>query len=104
MSTVVSMIILMEIDINDRESVFCSCGYHCYYFQMFFENLDLICNSTFLKVPRMDKRVIAVAKLGFKRCIVAKTTEKSIMALNLEMEILGCKNLKEVINAVFVRV
>ncbi|KAG6479135.1 DNA repair protein RadA-like isoform X1 [Zingiber officinale] len=55
-------------------------------------------------VPRMDKRVIAVAKLGFKRCIVAKTTEKSIMALNLEMEILGCKNLKEVINAVFVRV
>ncbi|URE21400.1 Lon protease (S16) C-terminal proteolytic domain [Musa troglodytarum] len=51
-------------------------------------------------VPRMDKRVIAVAKLGFKRCIVPKTVERTLMSLDLEITILGCKNLKEVINTV----
>ncbi|XP_064972911.1 uncharacterized protein LOC135617003 isoform X2 [Musa acuminata AAA Group] len=52
-------------------------------------------------VPRMDKRVIAVAKLGFKRCIIPKAAERTLTSLNLEITILGCKNLKEVINTVF---
>ncbi|MCL7027120.1 hypothetical protein MKW94_027332 [Papaver nudicaule] len=54
-------------------------------------------------VSRMEKRVNAVSKLGYRRCIVPKSAEKSLASLDLggEMEILGCKNLKEVINAVF---
>ncbi|WOL09300.1 hypothetical protein Cni_G18053 [Canna indica] len=52
-------------------------------------------------VPRMDKRVIAVAKLGFKKCIIPKSAEKSLSLHDLDLEILGCRNLKEVINAVF---
>lgn len=49
----------------------------------------------------MDKRVLAAAKLGFKRCIVPKAAEKSLKALNLEMAIVSCKNLNEVIKTVF---
>lgn len=49
----------------------------------------------------MDKRVIAVAKLGFKRCVIPKAAERTMTSLNLEITILGCKNLKEVINTVF---
>ncbi|XP_072998824.1 uncharacterized protein [Typha latifolia] len=52
-------------------------------------------------VPRMDKRVIAVSKLGYKKCVVPRTAEKLLVALNLDIAILGCKNLKEVINTVF---
>ncbi|XP_065016658.1 uncharacterized protein LOC103991350 isoform X2 [Musa acuminata AAA Group] len=52
-------------------------------------------------VPRMDKRVIAVAKLGFKRCVIPKAAERTLTSLNLDITILGCKNLKEVINTVF---
>ncbi|KAK9101175.1 hypothetical protein Scep_024605 [Stephania cephalantha] len=52
-------------------------------------------------VPRMDKRVTAVAKLGYKKCIVPKSAEKSLATLQLGLEILGCKNLREVINSVF---
>ncbi|KAK9131073.1 hypothetical protein Sjap_011560 [Stephania japonica] len=52
-------------------------------------------------VPRMDKRVTAVAKLGYKKCIVPKSAEESLASLQLELEILGCKNLREVINSVF---
>ncbi|KAJ4952768.1 hypothetical protein NE237_029600 [Protea cynaroides] len=53
-------------------------------------------------VPRMEKRVHAVAKLGYKRCVVPKSTEKLLAALELEgLMILGCSNLKEVINTVF---
>ncbi|KAI3911609.1 hypothetical protein MKW92_052488 [Papaver armeniacum] len=54
-------------------------------------------------VSRMEKRVNAVSKLGYRRCIVPKSAEKSLASLDLggEMEILGCKNLKEVIKAVF---
>lgn len=54
-----------------------------------------------LKVPRMDKRVVAIAKLGYKKCIVPKTAEKSLASLNLDIRVLGCRNLKEVINTVF---
>ncbi|KAJ6715270.1 DNA REPAIR PROTEIN RADA [Salix viminalis] len=50
-------------------------------------------------VPRMEKRVLTVAKLGYKMCVVPKSAEKSIANLGFEgMEIVGCKNLKEVIN------
>ena len=57
---------------------------------------------TTLQVPRMEKRVLTVAKLGYKMCVVPKSAEKSIANLGFEgMEIVGCKNLKEVINTVF---
>ncbi|XP_052183049.1 uncharacterized protein LOC127795430 isoform X2 [Diospyros lotus] len=53
-------------------------------------------------VPRMEKRVNTVAKLGYKTCIVPKASEKSLAALDIQgTTILGCKNLKEMINAVF---
>ncbi|KAG2331719.1 hypothetical protein Bca52824_002899 [Brassica carinata] len=56
-------------------------------------------NST---VPRMEKRVSTVAKLGFTKCVVPKSVEKSLKSLGLkEIEIIGCKNLKELINSVF---
>ncbi|KAH0933355.1 hypothetical protein HID58_010472 [Brassica napus] len=53
-------------------------------------------------VPRMEKRVSTVAKLGFTKCVVPKSVEKSLKSLGLkEIEIIGCKNLKELINSVF---
>uniref|UniRef100_A0A1J3K4B2 DNA repair protein RadA-like protein n=1 Tax=Noccaea caerulescens TaxID=107243 RepID=A0A1J3K4B2_NOCCA len=53
-------------------------------------------------VPRMEKRVSTVAKLGFTKCVVPKSVEKSLKALDLkDVEIIGCKNLKDLINAVF---
>ncbi|KAK3219912.1 hypothetical protein Dsin_013882 [Dipteronia sinensis] len=53
-------------------------------------------------VSGMDKRVGTVAKLGYEKCIVPKSAEKSLAALCFEdMKIIGCKNLKEVINSVF---
>ncbi|KAL1213813.1 hypothetical protein V5N11_009990 [Cardamine amara subsp. amara] len=53
-------------------------------------------------VPRMEKRVSTVAKLGFNKCVVPKSVESSLKALDLkDIEIIGCKNLKELINAMF---
>ncbi|KAF8083534.1 hypothetical protein N665_0767s0009 [Sinapis alba] len=53
-------------------------------------------------VPRMEKRVSTVAKLGFTKCVVPKSVETSLKSLGLkEIEIIGCKNLKELINSVF---
>ncbi|KAI3952731.1 hypothetical protein MKW92_021152 [Papaver armeniacum] len=53
-------------------------------------------------VSRMEKRVNAVSKLGYRKCIVPKSAEKSLVSLDLGgMKVLGCKNLKEVINTVF---
>ncbi|KAL0010272.1 hypothetical protein SO802_005380 [Lithocarpus litseifolius] len=53
-------------------------------------------------VPRMEKRLNTVAKLGYKMCIVPKSAEKSLGSHGFEgMEIIGCRNLKEVINTVF---
>ncbi|CAL5051098.1 unnamed protein product [Urochloa decumbens] len=52
-------------------------------------------------VPRMDKRVMTVAKLGYKKCVVPKTAEKLLKPLNLDIEILPCSNLKQFINAIF---
>ncbi|KAL6606663.1 hypothetical protein ACP70R_042316 [Stipagrostis hirtigluma subsp. patula] len=54
-----------------------------------------------LSVPRMDKRVIATAKLGYKKCVIPKTAEKLLKPLNLDIEILPCSNLKQVINTIF---
>ncbi|KAE8680753.1 hypothetical protein F3Y22_tig00111366pilonHSYRG00032 [Hibiscus syriacus] len=55
-------------------------------------------------VPRMDKRVSTVAKLGYKKCIVPKSAEKSLANLDLgEMEMIGCNDLKGVINTVFTK-
>lgn len=52
-------------------------------------------------VPRMDKRVSAAAKLGFKRCVVPKAAENSLISLGLDIQILGCSALKDVIKTVF---
>ncbi|XP_068477548.1 uncharacterized protein [Phaseolus vulgaris] len=53
-------------------------------------------------VHRMDKRVYTVAKLGFRMCIVPKVAEKALGSEGLEkMKVVGCRNLKEVINTVF---
>ena len=53
----------------------------------------------------MEKRVYTLAKLGYKKCIVPKKAATSLATLGFEgmkIEIVGCKNLKEVINTVFV--
>jgi DNA repair protein RadA/Sms len=49
----------------------------------------------------MDKRVMAIAKLGYKKCVVPKTAEKLLKPLKLDIEILPCSNLKQFINAIF---
>ncbi|KAF4362128.1 hypothetical protein F8388_023980 [Cannabis sativa] len=55
-------------------------------------------------VPRMDKRIHTVAKLGYKKCVIPKSAEKSIGASAYEgLEIVACRNLKEVINRVFLK-
>ncbi|KAI6671856.1 hypothetical protein NL676_006741 [Syzygium grande] len=53
-------------------------------------------------VPRIEKRVHTVAKLGYKMCIVPRSAEKALASSSFgDMVILGCRNLKEVINTVF---
>ncbi|GKD57540.1 ATP-dependent peptidase [Tanacetum coccineum] len=53
-------------------------------------------------VPKMEKRVSTVAKLGYKTCVVPKSAEKVLQGLDFgDLEVLGCNNLKEVINNVF---
>ncbi|EXB74602.1 DNA repair protein RadA-like protein [Morus notabilis] len=47
-------------------------------------------------VPRMDKRIHTVAKLGYKKCIIPKSAEKSLATSVYEgMTVVGCRNLKE---------
>ncbi|KAH6758856.1 DNA repair protein RadA-like protein [Perilla frutescens var. frutescens] len=54
-------------------------------------------------VPQLEKRVSTLAKLGYNKCIVPKSAEKSFSDLQPGgMEIVGCKNLKEMINTVFI--
>ncbi|KAK8581192.1 hypothetical protein V6N12_071427 [Hibiscus sabdariffa] len=53
-------------------------------------------------VQRMDKRVSTVAKLGYKKCIVPMSAEKSLATLDFgEMEVTGCKDLKGAIKTIF---
>lgn len=55
-----------------------------------------------IQVPRMEKRVYTVAKLGYRMCIVPKAAEKVLGTEGLEkMKVVGCRNLKEVINTIF---
>ncbi|XP_057773243.1 uncharacterized protein LOC130992573 [Salvia miltiorrhiza] len=57
-------------------------------------------------VAQLEKRVSTVAKLGYKKCIVPKSAEKSLSEVQRgpeAMEIVGCNNLKEMINSVFTR-
>lgn len=50
----------------------------------------------------MEKRVSTVAKLGYKKCIVPESAEKSLAGLAIEgTTIVRCKNLKEMIHSVF---
>lgn len=49
----------------------------------------------------MDKRVLAVAKLGYKRCVIPEGAEKSLKSLKMDITIVGCRTLKEMINAIF---
>lgn len=52
----------------------------------------------------MDKRVSTVAKLGYKKCIVPMSAKKSLATLDFgELEIIGCNDLKGVINTVFTK-
>ncbi|KAJ8773985.1 hypothetical protein K2173_009416 [Erythroxylum novogranatense] len=54
-------------------------------------------------VPRMEKRVNTVAKMGYRMCIVPKSAEKFLETLGFQgIKIVGCKNLKEVIDTVFI--
>ncbi|XP_057977564.1 uncharacterized protein LOC131164415 isoform X2 [Malania oleifera] len=47
-------------------------------------------------VPRMEKRVSTLAKLGYRKCIVPKSAEKHLAAVDFgELKIVGCRNLKE---------
>ncbi|KAE9616178.1 putative DNA repair protein RadA [Lupinus albus] len=53
-------------------------------------------------VPRMEKRIHTVAKLGYRMCVVPKAAEKALGTESLEnMKVVGCRNLKDVINTVF---
>ncbi|WJX91978.1 hypothetical protein P8452_73686 [Trifolium repens] len=53
-------------------------------------------------VTRMEKRVNTVAKLGYRMCIVPKAAEKNLGTKGLEkIKIVGCGNLKDVINTIF---
>eukprot|EP01018_Ginkgo_biloba_P001511 Gb_17819 [translate_table: standard] len=53
-------------------------------------------------IGRMDRRINELAKLGFTKCIIPKSTEKSINGLAWEgISIISCKNVKEVINTIF---
>lgn len=55
-------------------------------------------------VPGMEKRVSTLAKLGYKKCVVPESAEKFLSTLDLEgIQILACRNLKEMINTVFSR-
>ncbi|XP_065866332.1 uncharacterized protein [Euphorbia lathyris] len=53
-------------------------------------------------VPLMEKRINTVAKIGYKMCIVPKSAEKYLSNLALEeIKIIGCVNLREMIEIVF---
>lgn len=53
-------------------------------------------------VGRMEKRINTVAKLGFKRCVVPESAENCLGVVELgELKLIGCRNLKDVINNVF---
>lgn len=53
-------------------------------------------------VPRMEKRVHTVAKLGYKKCVIPKSVEKSLAAMDIAgISLIGCENMKEMINNVF---
>jgi DNA repair protein RadA/Sms len=54
-------------------------------------------------VSRMEKRVSTVAQMGYKRCVVPESSVKSMSAAIMDdkIEILGCRNIKDLINTVF---
>ncbi|GAA0139889.1 DNA metabolism protein [Lithospermum erythrorhizon] len=53
-------------------------------------------------VPRMDKRIHTVTKLGYRKCVVPKSAEKCLSDIDIGgIEVVGCQNLKEMINKVF---
>ncbi|KAL2332324.1 hypothetical protein Fmac_019905 [Flemingia macrophylla] len=55
-------------------------------------------------VPRIDKRINTLAKLGYRMCVVPKQAEKLLGTEGLEkLKVVYCNDLKEVINAVFRR-
>ncbi|MFS7936332.1 putative DNA repair protein RadA [Helianthus anomalus] len=54
-------------------------------------------------VPKMEKRVSTLAKLGYKKCVVPEPAAKLLRGLDFgEFELLGCQTLKDVINTVFI--
>ncbi|KAL1349369.1 hypothetical protein AAHE18_07G151800 [Arachis hypogaea] len=54
-------------------------------------------------VPRIEKRVNTLAKLGYRTCVVPKQAEKVLETEGLgNMRVIGCNNLKEVLDAIFI--
>jgi len=71
---------------------------------LFYWALAWLFDYLMMQVPRIDKRVHALAKLGYKTCVVPKQAVKALGTEGLEnIKVVGCKNLKEFINAVFSR-
>ncbi|XP_074285693.1 uncharacterized protein LOC141611139 [Silene latifolia] len=54
-------------------------------------------------VSRIEKRVTTLVKLGYKKCVVPASAGKALEAISSEIQIVGCTNLKEVIDKVFRR-
>ncbi|KAK9666019.1 hypothetical protein RND81_14G153700 [Saponaria officinalis] len=52
-------------------------------------------------IPRIEKRVHTLAKLGYKKCVVPESAQKALAGVSSEIQIVGCKNLKQVIDKVF---
>jgi hypothetical protein len=71
---------------------------------LFYRALAWLFDYLTMQVPRIDKRVHALSKLGYKTCVLPKQAVKALGTEGLEnIEIVGCKNLKEFINVVFSR-
>lgn len=74
------------------------------FFYLCYRALTWLFDCLMMQVPRIDKRVHALAKLGYKTCVVPKQAVKALGTDGLEnIKIVGCKNLKEFINVVFSR-
>jgi len=57
-----------------------------------------------IQVPRIDKTINTLTRVGYRMCVVPKQVEKLLVSEGLEnMKVVGCKDLKEVIDVVFSR-
>ncbi|XP_074285372.1 uncharacterized protein LOC141610951 [Silene latifolia] len=56
-----------------------------------------------ITVPKIEKSVNTLAKLGYKTCVIPESAVKALEGLSSKIQIIGCKNLKQVIDKVFKR-